>query len=90
MECSWSFSKVHSTIHSSKHSFKTDRYSDGDLSCGNKIIRQEVMNGSGKDNKTDDIHGMSSPKKKLMNAKEQAAYFEREVRCYVNNSLLWI
>ena len=49
-----------------------------------------VMNGSGKDSKTDDIHGMSSPKKKLMNAKEQAAYFEREVRCYVNNSLLWI
>lgn len=49
-----------------------------------------VMNGNGKDSKTDDIHGMSSPKKKLMNAKEQAAYFEREVRCYVNNSLLWI
>ena len=45
------------------------------------IISMEKKGSSSdlKDSKTDDIHGLSSPKRKLLDAKEQAAYFEREV-----------
>lgn len=31
------------------------------------------------DGKADELYGMSSPKRRLLDAKEQAAYFEREV-----------
>lgn len=35
--------------------------------------------GTSKEGKLDEL-GMSSPKRRLMDAKEQAAYFEREVK----------
>lgn len=45
----------------------------------NNMNNEPAKGGTNKEGKLDEL-GMSSPKRRLMDAKEQAAYFEREVR----------